>query len=308
MLVNLDPWYAAAILHHRTPSNVVFSVLHHVNADDPNAPSVASADVPVAACEQALKLLKQLAPDDREVLLIENGVDVRRFVRHSKSSARQTLGISNDSFLVGYSGKYSSDYGGRKGLDILESVIRKLTSIDDRVRFVLCGKGWDHWLDTAGKDVRDGVINLGFLPSSHLPQFYSAMDVFVSTSRVEAGPATVLESLACGTPVVASKTGVVPKVVVDGRTGVCVQGDSADDFVIALVNLRDDPELRTQLASNARSMIENCWSWESKMTPFVDAIRQRLCESDQKVSRWTGPEMSQLMQRIGAIYERRISH
>jgi glycosyltransferase involved in cell wall biosynthesis len=69
-------------------------------------------------------------------------------------------------------------------------------------------------------------------------RFYAAFDVFLLTSNMEGLPLTVLEAMASGTPVVASKVGAIPELVSDGISGFVVHGGT-QSYVVALNKLRD---------------------------------------------------------------------
>jgi glycosyltransferase involved in cell wall biosynthesis len=87
---------------------------------------------------------------------------------------------------------------------------------------------------------------------SDVPQLMAAMDVFVMPSLFEGGPTTVLEAMAMGKPVVATRVGMVPEVVDDGRTGLVVDPGNARALADAVSLLLADDELRTSLGKRAR--------------------------------------------------------
>jgi glycosyltransferase involved in cell wall biosynthesis len=90
-----------------------------------------------------------------------------------------------------------------------------------------------------------------------LPALYASFDVLLVASRFEGGPYTMLEAMACGTPVIATPVGLVPNVIEDGVNGIRV---SATDSVPALVEgierfLALSPEARAELGGRAREII-----------------------------------------------------
>jgi glycosyltransferase involved in cell wall biosynthesis len=274
VIVNIDPWFAKEAVERLPKGTRLASVLHHVNEDDPNAAYVARADLPVAACAAAAEHLQQRVGPNKRVLLVENGVDLEEFRPLNKAECRKAFGLERQSLLVGYCGKASSDYRGRKGLDILQRVIAELGSNRD-VEFVFCGGGWEDWCKATGVSGAK-VTQLGFIERNRLGQFYNAMDVVLSTSRNEAGPASVLEAMACGVPVVASQTGIVDKVVVHGRNGFYHPPGNAEGLVQSLGKLGGDRGLAARLGVAARESVERDWSWGQKMLPLADAVRERV--------------------------------
>ncbi len=97
----------------------------------------------------------------------------------------------------------------------------------------------------------DSVAFLGPLPQEELPQYYAAADVCVLPSRYESFGIVALESLACGTPVVASRVGGLPSIVNEGRTGFLVPAGDASVLADRILLLLRDARLRSRMRSRA---------------------------------------------------------
>jgi glycosyltransferase involved in cell wall biosynthesis len=89
-----------------------------------------------------------------------------------------------------------------------------------------------------------------------VPSLLGASDVFVLSSRSESLPVSVLEAMAAELPVVASRVGGVPELVVDGRTGFLVQPGDPMELAAALGRLLADPDLRRRLGAVGRVRAE----------------------------------------------------
>lgn len=86
----------------------------------------------------------------------------------------------------------------------------------------------------------------------------AACDIFVLPSLWEGLPNALLEAMALGLPVVASRVDGVPEAVTDGKDGLLVAPGNAATLSVALAKLMDDPELRRSLSQAARArMAEN---------------------------------------------------
>jgi glycosyltransferase involved in cell wall biosynthesis len=112
-------------------------------------------------------------------------------------------------------------------------------------------------------ELEEEIRTLGLADSVQLagerrdvPELLARADVFVLSSRSEGLPVSVLEAMAAGLPVVASRVGGVPEVVVDGRTGVLVRPSDPDELAAALQRLVDHPALRRRLGAAGRARAE----------------------------------------------------
>jgi glycosyltransferase involved in cell wall biosynthesis len=103
-------------------------------------------------------------------------------------------------------------------------------------------------------------------------EFIYAADVFVLPSRCEAMPLTILEAMALGTPVVASDVGGIPELIEHGRSGLLFRSEDAQGLEDSLFQLARNPELRQELAANARSRYWSSFSRKHLVSRYADAI------------------------------------
>lgn len=121
-------------------------------------------------------------------------------------------------------------------------------------------------LELAGE--RDGV-----------PAILAASDVFVLSSRSEGLPVSVLEAMAAGLPVVASRVGGVPELVEDGVGGFLVEPGDAAALAEALERLVDDRELRRRLGAGARSRAEERFDLPRFHREHLELYRRELARA-----------------------------
>lgn len=172
------------------------------------------------------RLLRDTYPGLRlPTAVIGNGVDVDRFrppTSAERSAARKALGVNDAHRVVLFIGNEFD----RKGLPLL---IDALAATDASTHLVVVG-GTPDLLASAGERAdRAGVSARVHLVGAHPDPrpFLHAADVLATPSAYESYGLVVLEALACGVPVVATPTGCVPDVVVDGVNGAVV--DAAPD-------------------------------------------------------------------------------
>jgi glycosyltransferase involved in cell wall biosynthesis len=195
--------------------------------------------------------------DDSKIRVIYNGVDVTRFEEASPKGWRDSLGWPSQTILVGYVGQFSPNKGGMDFVRAAELVLDK----DPRCRFVMVG-GVDEevgyqreiaaWVREKGLENR--VTFTGWIDD--MEETYAALDVVVVPSRhPDAAPNVNIEAMASGTPVVATRVGGTPELVVDGESGFLVERESPEQIAQRVLQLAGDVELRQRMGSAGRKTV-----------------------------------------------------
>ncbi len=105
---------------------------------------------------------------------------------------------------------------------------------------------------------------------------YHALDAYVVASRQEGGPKSILESMATGVPLVTTRAGQAPDLVVDGENGILVDVEDAESIAAALVRIHRDSALATTLRAAGRlTATENSHErlalrWEALLDGFAE--------------------------------------
>ena len=146
-----------------------------------------------------------------------------------------------------------------KGVPILLDAIAKLRESHPDVRLSIVGDGPDRQqLESTARTlgVESQVRFLGYQSQSQVRELLKQSDVFAMASFAEGIPVVLMEAMASGVPVVATRIAGIPELVEDGRSGFLVSpGDSAA-LAHRIGQLLDDPDLRTTFAAPARLKIE----------------------------------------------------
>ncbi|MGH7860542.1 MAG: glycosyltransferase family 4 protein, partial [Candidatus Binatia bacterium] len=103
------------------------------------------------------------------------------------------------------------------------------------------------------------------------------LDVVVSASHVEPFGRTIIEAMACGKPVVATRVGGVPEIVVEGTTGLLVDPGAPRQLADAAERLLRDERLRSEMGANGRKRVIEDFSLESHVEAIL-AVYERLAE------------------------------
>ncbi|MBX6390552.1 MAG: glycosyltransferase family 4 protein [Frankia sp.] len=128
-------------------------------------------------------------------------------------------------------------------------------------------------------DVAEHVVFTGSVPWAELPAHYAAGDVFAMPCRSRLGGLEVeglgivyLEASATGLPVVAGDSGGAPDAVLDGRTGIVVDGRRLDAVADAVGSLLADPDRCRSMGAAGRAWVELTWRWDLLAKTFVEIL------------------------------------
>lgn len=171
----------------------------------------------------------------------------------------------------------------RKGID---TMLRALPLIlqETAVTYQIGGSGPDR--ERLEKIVRQlgieqAVRFLGPVPEEELPQTYANADLFVMPNReiqelgsLEGFGIVFLEANASGVPVIAGRSGGAVEAVQDGRTGLLIPPDSAEDLATAVLTLLSDEPKRQQMGLAGRHWVETEMNWEHTAQQFVALLAQ----------------------------------
>ena len=169
-------------------------------------------------------LLKHCQAPAEKIGVVPCGVNLDLFRPMDKAAARQRLGFAEDESIVLYVGRFDPI----KGIDRLLEAMAYLKH-RKRTRLVIIGgddPGTPEYQNLRQLSAKFGIEKsvhfVGRIEQNQLPPYYSAADVLVVPSYYESFGLVGLESLACGTPVVASRVGAMQEIIEDGKTGLVV--------------------------------------------------------------------------------------
>ncbi|HVF76690.1 MAG TPA: glycosyltransferase family 4 protein [Solirubrobacteraceae bacterium] len=114
-----------------------------------------------------------------------------------------------------------------------------------------------------------------------VPRLLAETDLFVLSSRSEALPMTVLEAMAAGLPVVASRVGGIPELVVQGETGLLVEAGDPRELAEALAVLIDDPARGRAMGADGRRRVERLYSVDRMRRRHADHYRELLASCER---------------------------
>jgi len=205
-----------------------------------------------------------------------NGVNLSSFGhgRGNKKNATQIKTLIGCGKLLLFVGGLN----GRKGeFDLIEAM-QKVASEDGDIRLLIIGSG------TAKKVAVRAVRKLSLeghiqfvenMPHEELQKYYSASDLFVLPSYSEGLPKVLLEAMVAETPAVVSDIAAHVGIVENGVTGYLFQAGNPDSLASVMVNALRDDEKRENIIRNAKSMVEEKYTWQA-VTKRLDKVYEEL--------------------------------
>ena len=203
---------------------------------------------------------------DYRIEVLPNGIDHERFHPMGHAIAREILGLPEDKKLILFGGVLATG-DKRKGVHVLVDTLKKLelqTSPDDYELVVFGSPSGDssfsmktHFLGYLQDEISMAIV-------------YAAADVFVAPSLEDNLPNTVLESLSCGTPVVAFNIGGMPDMVSHKKNGYLAPGFDTTELAKGLLWVIEDKIRWKNLSEEARNTVVQSYTLQCSASRYAD--------------------------------------
>lgn len=207
-----------------------------------------------------------------QVRTIPYSVPLDVFRPRDRVEARRSLGLPEDRPLILFGADGAGGF--RKGGDLLAAALvrvrEQFAHLGAPPLLVVFGPVEAEWADATGCEARA----LGAIEApERLATVYAACDVFACPSREDNLPNTVLESLACGTPVVGFRVGGLPDLVEDDRNGFLAAPFDIDELGAALLRAWREEACDGRLGRAARAMAEERWNEPAVTARYLELYR-----------------------------------
>lgn len=202
-----------------------------------------------------------------ECTVIPNGVDLEEFTPIPPDAARVAMGIPEGFRIVAFVAESATNL--RKGLDHLVKALH-LVGKNRKVFLLIVGDAQKL------PDVGLPSLAVGQVHSvPFLRQVYSAAHVFVIPSLEDNQPNTVLEAMACGTPVVGFDAGGIPEMVAQHQNGLLAEQGDVKALADCIAYLLDNENERAVMGRQARARVEQEFTRDGQVQKYLD-LYQRL--------------------------------
>jgi L-malate glycosyltransferase len=209
---------------------------------------------------------------NKEIDVIPNFVDPERFRRDS-SGICQMFGGGNEKLLC----HVSNFRPVKRVMDVVE-VFEKVSAVVPS-RLLMIGDGPDRSRAEAyarSHNLRERVYFLGNVPN--LEEVLGGCDLFMLPSESESFGMAALEAMASESPVIATQTGGLPEVIVEGETGFLLPVGDIDGMAARAIEILSDDALRQRMGRRGREVAIDCFD-EQKVVPMYRSLYERVIEA-----------------------------
>lgn len=174
-----------------------------------------------------------------------------------------SIPYSSRSNIIGFVGNIIK---GKGIINLINSIEHsKKYYYDNNIRIMIIGKG--KYLNNIKIYLQEKTLNeliniLGYVPNSLLPKQYNKMKLLILPSYTEGLPSVIIESMACGTPVLTTFVGAIPDIIKDNETGFLLKCNDPKHIAERITELLDKPELLDKVSINAYRYVRDNFSYE----------------------------------------------
>lgn len=224
----------------------------------------------VVANSQGLKDLALETSPNKEIEIIANGVDTKKFNPDNFSHLEGDKRRENFKILCG------TRVTPRKGFRYLIEAVDQMRKGGDRVSLDIIGKGNERG-ELEGlvkeKGLERDIHFLGVIDHDEIPKYFYEADVFVSPSLNEGMANAMLEALAMGLPIVATDIGGTKELVEDGKNGFVIKKRDVQDIVDKVRKIKQDQQLREKMSQESLLRAKKM-DWGTVAVEYVNVYRK----------------------------------
>ena len=198
----------------------------------------------------------------RQIITLPNCVNLYSLTNESNLAE---YGIKSEHRVIGIVGNLRPI---KNHMMFIEGMARILPQYPD-IRAIIVGQSFSEESDLSEQifertntlGLANQMVLTGF--RDDVPELMHCLDIFCLTSRSEGVPNVIMEAMAAGCPVIATRVGGIPDLVKDGENGLLVESEDVDGFAQAVNFLLNNPECAARLGRNGRTLVSRLYNCQT---------------------------------------------
>jgi glycosyltransferase involved in cell wall biosynthesis len=263
-------------------SNKIIVTWFHIVPNDERLKLISEAikyvDIWHTSCQSTQNKMIAIGIPKDKIVVIPLGVDLGYFsnpTKHDKATLKNKFQIPKNKIVIGSFQKDGNGWGEGlepkliKGPDIFCNVVEKLAKKYD-IFVLLTGpaRGYvKNRLFKAGIPYRHDFLE----NSNNVSNYFKSSDLYMVTSREEGGPISILESMACGVPIISTKVGMAPDIITNAENGFLVDIEDSDAIYRNACEIIEHEELQGVLTQNGLKTISD-YNWSNIASQYYKKL------------------------------------
>lgn len=203
----------------------------------------------------------------KEVFIIPNGIDTKKFKPNNKIIAKKKLKVSNKFSVLFIAQVAFGNF--RKGTHIVKEILDTFKE-SENIQFFIAGINSDKWHNYSFKNLNCFNYNKKIAWKNLL---YNASDVVIVPSINENFPNVILESMSCGTPVISFNTGGIENII-NEKNGILIEKFNTKKFTKSIALLANNKKLQNKFKRNCRQTVLKKYSVQNEVKEYIQIYKK----------------------------------
>lgn len=230
----------------------------------------------------AFSLLDRISPESK--MLISNlDLDAYNYKISSEGAryvntsiiSKNCMKYEERDNMIGYIGRLQKDKGVKEFIDSIPIIVENC----NRIKFLIGGDGdlYD-WVKQETNQIKRKygceIITTGWIPENEFMNYLCNLKFLIlPTKHAEGLPTIVLEAMAAGVPIISTRMGAIPDVIIDERTGFVLDDNSPEAIANKVLSVWDDPKIN-QIIINAKNTIAEKYTYSAAVKRYSEILKQ----------------------------------
>jgi len=208
----------------------------------------------ICVSDKIREITAEALTDKKKITTVHSGIDLNKFsVAEHSFSLREKYNINKEELIIGKVAALAPHKGYYTFIDTAELIIRQGL----KAKFFIIGEGEERpniEKHIREKKLEEHFVLTGFL--NNIPEVLPQLDIFMLTSKTEGLGTSILDAMACRVPVVTTRAGGIPEIVLHEKTGLTAEINDAEGLAQHVIRLAHDPELKERFVENAHKNLK----------------------------------------------------